>query len=118
MSQVVDQLIDAYLDGASFDDLYEMIINGDIELDEDDIDEQTGIRRTFRRPRLRRFRARGPAVSPVTGKRKDPRRRMLARKLARRFAGKRRQAARRFARSAKGKAFHKKLGALAARIRR
>lgn len=76
------------------------------------------IKRTFRRPRKRRFGRRGPAVDPLTGKRKDPRRRLAARKAARRGRAARRRARKKFARSAKGKRFFKKLGKLTARIRR
>jgi len=73
--------------------------------------------RTARRPRIRKYRRKSKAFDPVTGKRKDPKRRLLARKVARRFASKRRAASRRFARSAKGKAFFRKLGSLAAKVR-
>jgi hypothetical protein len=73
--------------------------------------------RTSRRPRLRKHRKKSQAFDPVTGKRKDPKRRLLARKTARRFASKRKAASRRFARSSKGKAFFRKLGSLSAKVR-
>lgn len=74
-------------------------------------------KRTFRRPRVRKFRKKSSAYDPVTGKRKDPKRRLIARKTARRFASKRRASARRFARSARGKAFFRKLGAISTKLR-
>lgn len=81
------------------------------------IDEQDRRPRTYKRPRKRRFAARGPAVNPLTGKRKDPRKRAVARRVARKFAAKRKAASKRFARTAKSKQFHKKLGKLAAKGR-
>jgi len=74
--------------------------------------------RTAMRPRKRRFSKLGAAFNPITGKRKDPHKRVLARKVARKGRAKRKVAARKFARSAKGKLFHKKLGKLVARVRR
>ena len=74
--------------------------------------------RTARRPRKRRFGGRGAGVNPLTGKRKDPRKRRIARMAARRGRAKRRASARKFHRSARGKAFHRKLGKLVARMRR
>lgn len=90
---------------------------GDISATIDEVAD-TGPKRTARRPRKRRFGGRGDAINPLTGKRKDPRKRLKARRTARRFAAKRKVALRKFTRSAKGKQFHKKLGKLAARIRR
>lgn len=94
------QLIDTLLEGQTAEDVV------------------AEITRSASRPRKRRFGRRGSSVNPVTGKRKDPRRRLKARKAARRGRAKRKMAARRFARSAKGRRFHKKLGKLVARIRR
>ena len=75
-------------------------------------------RGTARRPLKRRFGRRGSGVNPYTGKRKDPRRRLKARRAARKGRAKRKAAMRRFNRSSQGKRFHKKLGKLVARIRR
>lgn len=99
-----EDLIDALLEGGEVEDIIDQI-------DEEPV-------RTSRRPRKRRFGKRGAAVNPLTGKRKDPRRRLIARKSARRHKASRKRAAKRFARSARGKTFHKKLGRLTARIRR
>ena len=98
---MIDELIDAILDGESIQEV----------LDE-------AIKRTAIRPRKRRFARRGKAFNPLTGKRKDPRRRLIARKAARKGRAKRKAAAKRFARSSAGKRFHKKLGRLSAKIRR
>lgn len=85
----------------------------------DFIDEIIGrAQRTFRRPRERRFRSRGAAVDPVTGRRKDPSRRRKMRQVARRFKAKFARAAKLRARKLKARGFFKKLGALAARVRR
>jgi hypothetical protein len=100
-----EDLIDALLEGEDVEDIIED------QLGEEPV-------RTSRRPRKRRFGKRGVGVNPLTGKRKDPRARMRARRTARRFKAKRARAAKRFARSARGKQFHKKLGRLSARIRR
>ena len=107
------ELIDAYMSGESID----ILDNGNFQ-DNRDVEIHTEMIRTARRPKKRRFGRRGKNVSSLTGKRKDPRRRMIARKAARRHKAARRMAARKFARSAKGKQFHKKLGRLVARIRR
>ena len=74
--------------------------------------------RTAIRPRKRRFGKKSDAFDPITGKRKDPKRRLIARRAARKGRAKRKVSAKRFARSAKGKRFHRKLAKLTARIRR
>lgn len=99
------------------DDLIEELIQRVVD-GEDAGEVVEELKRTARRPRKRRFGRRGPGVNKVTGKRKDPRRRLIARRAARKGRGKRKAASRRFNRSAKGKQFHKKLGKLVARIRR
>jgi len=73
------------------------------------------IQGTIRRPRKQRFRGRGPAVSAKTGKRKDPRRRLIARRTARRFAAKRKAAARRLGRTPQKRMMMKKLSKLHSR---
>lgn len=86
---------------------------------EDCIDEVIGRKqRSFRKPRIRRFRGRGDAVDPVTGKRKDPRKRRMMRMVMRRNRSKFKQAAKKRGRQMKARGFFKKLGKLAARIRR
>jgi len=99
MSSAVD-LIDAVVEGTTIDDVFEVMVG------------------TAVRPRKRRFSKRGKAFDPRTGKRKDPKKRRIARRSAVRHRAKRKMAARKFARSAKGRRFHKKLGKLVARIRR
>lgn len=76
------------------------------------------INRTSNRPRKRRFGNSGDAINPITGKRKDPKRRLIARIAARKFKAKRKASVRKFNVSSKGRNFHKKLGKLVARIRR
>jgi len=99
-------------------ELIENYLTSDMDAEEV-IDEVIGrSKRTFRRPRKRRFRKRGSAVDPITGKRKDPRRRRLMRKVRRRFKSKFKRAAKLRARKLKSRGFYKKLGKLAARIRR
>jgi hypothetical protein len=112
MSQA-EALIQSYLQGEdSAEDFIEDIIEGD------DLDEVDRAQRTFRRPKLRRFRGRGAAVDPVTGKRKDPRKRRMMRMLARKFKSARKRAAKKRGRQLKARGFFKKLGKLAARVRR
>lgn len=104
-------LIDALLEGAEPSELVDGIISNE------DLEEK--IRKgTFRRPLKRRFGRRGPGVNPYTGKRKDPRLRMKMRQLARRFKSKRAAARRKSVRRLKVSGFFKKLGKLAARLRR
>lgn len=99
-------------------DLIEEYLTSDVEAEEV-IDEVIGrSKRTFRRPRVRRFRKRGSAVDPITGRRKDPRRRRLMRKVRRRHKAKFKRAAKLRARKLKSRGFYKKLGKLAARVRR
>lgn len=74
--------------------------------------------RSYRKPRVRRFRKRGAAVDPITGKRKDPRRRRLMRRVMRKNRAKFKRAARIRSRKLKTRGFYKKLGKLTARIRR
>lgn len=105
-----ETLIDALLDGADVDDVIDDIFN---------LEEVIGrSKRSFRRPRVRRFRKRGSAVDPVTGKRKDPRRRRLMRQVARRNRAKFKAAARKRGRQLKSRGFYKKLGKLSGRMRR
>ncbi len=99
MASVAEELIERVVDGEDAGELVE------------------AIKRTAMRPRKRRF-GRRRGINPITGKRKDPRRRLIARKAARKGRAKRKASQRRFNRSAKGKRFHKKLGKLVARIRR
>lgn len=105
----LNALYDMLVEPQTLEDLLDAAINGE------DLDEV--IKRTAARPRRRRFGG-NAARNPITGKRKDPRRRRIARLAARRSRSKRKAAIRKFTRSAKGKRFHKKLGALSARLRR
>lgn len=99
-------------------ELIESFLDSELDVSEV-IDEVIGrSRRSFRKPRVRRFRSRGVAVDPITGKRKDPRRRRLMRKVMRRNKSKFRRAAKLRARKLKSRGFYKKLGKLAARVRR
>ena len=93
------ELIDSVLEGESVEAVVESCVNEARE------------RGTARRPRMQRFKGRSAAVSSVTGKRKDPRRRMLARRAARKGRAKRSMAAKKFARSSAGKRLHKMIGA-------
>lgn len=101
-------------------DLIDRVVEGEDpkEIIETVEEADTGPKRTFRRPRKRRFSKKGAAFSSLTGKRKDPRRRLKARRAARRSRVARKRAAKRFAKSAKGKSFYRKLGKLSARLRR
>lgn len=99
-------------------ELIEAFLESDLDVEEV-IDEVIGRKqRTSRRPRARRFRARGAAVDPITGRRKDPRRRRLMRKVQRRNRAKFKRAAKQRARKLRARGFYKKLGKLSARIRR
>lgn len=109
-----ETLIQSYIQGEDgVEDFISDIIEGD------SIDEIIGrAQRSYRRPRARRFRGRGDAVDPVTGKRKDPRKRRLMRMVARRHKASYKMAAKKRGRQMKARGFFKKLGKLAARIRR
>lgn len=99
-------------------ELIEEFLVSDMDAEEA-IDEVIGRKkRTFRRPRARRFRSRGSAVDPITGRRKDPRKRRLMRKVRRRHKAKFKRAAKLRSRKLKARGFYKKLGKLSARIRR
>ena len=100
------------------EDLINSLLENEGEIDEF-IDEFIGRKqRSFRKPRMRRFRGRGAAVDPVTGRRKDPRKRRRMRQVMRRFKSKFKMAAKKRARKLKARGFFKKLGKLAARVRR
>jgi hypothetical protein len=83
------------------------------------IDEVIGrSQRSYRRPRQRRFSSRGAAVDPITGRRKDPRKRRLMRMVARKNRSKYKRAAKKRARKLRSRGFYKKLGKLSARLRK
>lgn len=95
-----EELITQYLEGVPIEELFEELP------------------RRSDRPKKRRFSKLGKAFNAITGKKKDPHKRLKARKAARKSRAKRKASARKFNISAKGKLFHKKLGRLVARIRR
>jgi hypothetical protein len=99
-----NELIDSVIDGDSVDEAIDEIIGRK--------------QRTARKPRKRRFRGRGQRVDPITGKRKDPRRSRMMRKVRRRHKGKFRRSAQRTARKLRTRGFYKKIGRMSGRSRR
>lgn len=100
----VEDLIDSILEGQSPEDVLS--------------EAYTRAQASARRPRKRLYGKKGDAYDPYTGKRKDPRKRLAMRKVARRFRSKMKAAHRKSARRLKATGFYKKLGRLVARIRR
>lgn len=97
-------LIDVVLEGYDPSDVVDCCV-------EDAVDEERQ-RGTARKPRVQRYAGRGPKVNPVTGKRKDPQRSRLMKRIAKRGSvqAKKGRALKRFARTGAGKQLHKKLG--------
>lgn len=93
-------LIDAVIEGDDVEDVVDQVVEDLNELRQ---------RGTARRPRAQKFKHTSDAVSSVTGKRKDPKRRRIAMRAARKGKAKRKQAARRVARSAAGRRMRSKI---------